>query len=200
MFHSFAEKFDIKRLKTVSQVIFILACLFLIVNIVGKAYSRYESTANVSAQASVAFFVIDQGTYENTISLTGLTPRTDPFYYNFKVMNYKNNKRCNVDLTYTIKFETTTNLPLQYEVIRNESFDDPDYTNLLTTSTMRQDEHDVFYKVYTNNNTYSFTHTSNQTDSYTLKVIFPLNNKNFPDAYQGAVEVFSIIINATQVA
>ena len=183
----------------IGKIIFIFACLVCITNIIGKAYSRYESNADVIAEANVAFFLIDQGTYESSISLDGLTPSLTPFYYDFYVANYKDDKRTNTTLDYIITFETTTNLPLTYEIVRNETFDG-NYTNIITNSSVRQDENDVFYKVFTNNNTYRFTHTSNQVDRYTLKVIFPESYKDYPDLYQGAVELFSIIINATQVA
>ncbi len=200
MFQSFSQKFDIKRFKIVTQLILILACLFLIVNVVDKAFSRYESRVDVSAEANVAFFVVDQGTYENTISLTGLTPSATPFYYTFYVANYnQNGKRSNVDMEYTIKFETTTNLPLSYEIVRNETFTSG-YTNIIEDSSVRQDEYDVFYKVFTNNQKYSFSHKRDEADSYTLKVVFPESYKNSPDLYQGVIELFSIIIDATQVA
>ena len=200
MFQSFVRTFDIKRFKIVTQIIFILACLFLIVNLTGKAFSRYESRVDVSAEASVAFFVIDQGTYENTISLSGLTPSLDPFYYTFYVANHNTDgKRSNVDMKYKIKFETTTNLPLTYEIIRNESFDG-DYTSIISNRTVRQDEYDVFYRVFEDDQEYTFSHNRDEVDTYTLKVIFPESYKNSPDLYQGVIELFSIIIDATQVA
>ena len=200
MFQSFVKTFDIKRFKIVTQIIFILACLFLIVNLTGKAFSRYESRVDVSAEANVAFFVIDQGTYENTISLSGLTPSLDPFYYTFYVANHNTDgKRSNVDMKYKIKFETTTNLPLTYEIIRNESFEG-DYTSIISNRTVRQDEYDVFYRVFEDDQEYTFSHNRDEVDTYTLKVIFPESYKNSPDLYQGVIELFSISIDATQVA
>ena len=192
--------FDKKKLTNVMKITFVFIALVIIANIADNTSARYESEANVSAEANVAFFLVDQGTYEQTISLSGLTPSLDPVYYTFYVRNYNDSgSRANVDLEYTIKFETTTNLPLLYEVVRNENFD-PGYTNLMTNSTTRQDEYGVFYNVYTNNNTYSFSHRRNEIDQYKLKVIFPESNKNYPDYYQGAVELFSVIIDANQVA
>ena len=200
MFQSFVKTFDIKRFKIVTQIIFILACLFLIVNLTGKAFSRYESRVDVSAEANVAFFVIDQGTYENTISLSGLTPSLDPFYYTFYVANHNTDgKRSNVDMKYKIKFETTTNLPLTYQIIRNESFEG-DYTSIISNRTVRQDEYDVFYRVFEDDQEYTFSHNRDEVDTYTLKVIFPESYKNSPDLYQGVIELFSISIDATQVA
>ena len=90
---SFFKKFDKKRFLFVGKIIFIFASIAVIVNIFGNTYTRYESNVDLNANANVAFFVIDQGTYENTISLTGLEPRTNPFYFTFYVANYKNNKQ-----------------------------------------------------------------------------------------------------------
>ena len=91
------------------------------------------------------------------------------------------------------------NLPLTYEIIRNQTFEGP-HTNIIDSVTTRQDEYDVFYRVFTDNNTYSFTHSSNQIDEYVLKVVFPASYKDYPDLYQGVIELFSIIIDASQVA
>lgn len=199
MIKKFLKNFDINRFTLVFEVIFILAVIVFVFNITDKAYSRYESDVDVSAEAKVAFFVIDQGTQESSISLSGITPSLDPFYYKFYVQNFNNEGRANVTLDYTIKFETTTNLPLMYEVVRNESFN-PGYRNIITSERTRTDENGVFYRVFDCNGTRTFTHNSNHIDEYTLKVIFPESYKNSPDAYQGAVELFSIIIDATQVA
>ena len=199
MVKDFLKKFDTQRFTFVGKIILILFICVVIFNLVDKANSRYESEANVSAEASVAFFVVDQGTYEGSISLTGLEPSTQPFYYTFFVRNYdENGYRTDVNLTYDIKVETTTNLPLTYEIIRNQSFSGT-HTNLLTNWTTRQDDNDVYYKTSNILGTYSFGHAANQVDQYTIKVNFPISYKDYPE-YQGSIELFSIIINATQVA
>ena len=198
---SLLKAFDKKKLFGVMKITFIFAALVIIINIMNNTSARYESEANVSAEANVAFFIVNQGTYEQTISLTGLTPSLDPTYYTFYVSNYDSQgSRANVDIDYTIKFETTTNLPLMYEIVRNEDFDTPGYTNIIESTSLRQDEYDVFYNVFTNDDIYSFRHTRNEIDEYTLKVIFPESNKDYPDKYQGGVELFSVIIDAQQVA
>ena len=199
MVKDFLERFDTQRFIFVGKIILILLACVIIFNLVDRTNTRYESEANVSAEASVAFFVIDQGTYEGSISLTGLEPSTNPFYYTFYVRNYdENGYRTDVNLTYDIKVETTTNLPLTYEVIRNQSFSGS-YTNLLTSFTTRQDDNNVYYKTSNILGTYNFGHASNQIDQYTIKVNFPISYKDYPE-YQGSIELFSIIINATQVA
>ena len=194
----FFKKFDKKRFMLVTKFIFILSGAFIAVKLVGQTFTRYESNVDLNANANVAFFVVDQGTYESTIALSDLVPSTTPIYYTFYVANYKNDKRTKVDLNYNIKFETTTNLPLSYEIIRNETFESA-HTNIIDSSTTRQDEDGVYYKVFTDNDTYNFSHSINIVDEYVLKVVFPESYKNYPDLYQGVVELFSIIINAEQV-
>ena len=39
-----------------------------------------------------------------------------------------------------------------------------------------------------------------EVDEYILKVVFPQSYKDYPDLYQGVIELFSIIIDASQVA
>ena len=198
--NNFLSKIDKKRFIFVGKIIFIFVAIVIIVNVMGETYTRYESEVDLSANAATAFFVVDQGTYESSISLTGLVPSTTPLYYKFYVANYDDqDHKTNVDLTYTIKFETTTNLPLQYEIVRNQEFSG-NYTNIIQNSTVRQDDNGVYYNVFTNNNTYSFGHSQRELDEYTLKVIFPASYKDYPDSYQGVIELFSIIIDATQVA
>lgn len=195
---NFFEKFDKKRFTSVAKVAFIFVAIVAIINIFGITYTRYESNVDINANANVAFFIIDQGTYESSIKLDGLVPSPDPIYYTFYVANYKDSKRTKVDMDYKITFETTTNLPLTYEIIRNQTFQGP-HTNIIDSTSVRQDDYDVYYRVFKDNDTYHFTHNSNQIDEYVLKVNFPASYKNYPDSYQGVVELFSIIIDAEQV-
>lgn len=199
MFEKLKSKFDKSKFILIGKLIFVFAALVIIVNLFSSSFSRYESDVDVSANAQIAFFVVDQGTYEGSISITGLEPSTEPQYYTFYVSNFNDTKRADVDLDYTITFETTTNLPLQYEIIKNESYQG-NYTSIISSSTTRQDENDVYYKVFESNVTTRFSHVSNQTDEYVLKVVFPESYKNSPDSYQGMIELFSIIIRASQVA
>ena len=100
-------------------------------------------------------------------------------------------------MQYKIKFETTTNLPLTYQIIRNEKYS-ADAVNIISSNTLRQDA-DVYYNVFNINNTYNFSHTKDEMDQYTIVVNFPEQYKNNPDDYQGKIELISVIIDAEQV-
>lgn len=189
--------FDKKKLIMTTKIIALFLLLIVIINVIGIAYSKYESHAEMYANANVAFFVIETGTYEHSISIKGLTPSPDPFLYTINVSNYKGVKRTKVDLKYSIKFETTTNIPLTYEIIKNETYSNSS-TNIISNERLRQDG-DVYYRTFDVNDSYNFSFNQNQTDQYTIVVHFPEMYKEFPDSYQGKVELISITINAEQV-
>ena len=67
MLSKFFKNFDKKKFLLVSKLIFILVAIVLITNISGKTYTRYESEADISANANVAFFVVEQGLYASIL-------------------------------------------------------------------------------------------------------------------------------------
>ena len=77
MFEKLKSKFDKSKFILIGKLIFVFAALVIIVNLFSSSFSRYESDVDVSANAQIAFFVVDQGTYEGSISITGLEPSTD---------------------------------------------------------------------------------------------------------------------------
>ena len=155
-------------------------------------YSRYSSSAEGNAAANIAFFIVDVGTYENTISLNDLVPSNSDYIYKFNVNNFKNGKRTNVKLDYSIEFTTTTNLPLKYKIYRGEGTE-----NVITSSEIIQDG-DMYFNKLNTNQVGSFSYEENQTDVYTLVVNFPITYNDKPDEYQGLIDSFIIKINAEQ--
>lgn len=174
------------------KYIAILILVVFIINIIGITYSKYSSSAEGNAAANIAFFIVDVGTYENTISLNDLVPSNTDYIYKFNVNNFKNGKRTNVKLDYSIEFITTTNLPLTYKIYRGENS-----SNIITNSEIIKDG-DMYFNKLNTNEVGSFSYEENQTDVYTLVVNFPIENNNKPDEYQGLIDSFMIKINAKQ--
>ncbi len=200
MLQDFLSMFDKKRLVFVSKIIVLFLFLIVTINILGITYSRYESNTSASGAADIAFFIVEPGYYEGTLSLNGLIPRRNPFIYTIDVSNFKDSHRTNVNLKYHIRFETTTNLPLNYEIYKDEQYTQF-ATNLVTVSntSMYQDDNGVYYKKMEIPNEYSFTYSSDQTNVFRIVVFFPEVYKNQPLEYSNYVELFSIIITAEQV-
>lgn len=169
--------------------IFIL--VVFIINIMEITYSKYSSSAKGDAVANIAFFIVDVGTYENTISLNNLEPSNNDYIYKFTVNNFKNNKRTNVKLDYNLEFVTTTNLPLTYKIYKEGT------NNIITSNEIIQDG-DMYFNKLSTNEAGSFSYEENQTEEYTLVVNFPITYNDKPDEYQGLIDSFMIKINATQ--
>lgn len=193
----FFSQFNKKRFLSVFRLILIFGGLTLSAQLVNVAYSRFQTTALSSAQASVAFYVVDVGTTENTIALTGLLPSSTPYVYNFQVLNYDVSGRTKVNLDYDIKFTTTTNLPLTFQVFRNEEYGSG-ATNIIDSDEFWQDANNVYYHDLVDETSYSLPYDVNTVDNYVLVVNFPEQYKNQPDTYQGWIDLFTITVNARQ--
>ena len=176
-----------------AKYIAIFLLLVLIINFMQITYSKYSSSAEGKAAANIAFFIVDVGTYENSISLSNLEPSDQDYIYTFNVNNFKNNKRTNVNLEYTIEFLTTTNLPLTYRIYRGDSTD-----NLITSSEFIQDG-DMYFNKLNTDIAGTFTYEQNQTETFTLVVNFPKTYNDKPDEYQSLIDSFIIKINAKQI-
>ena len=173
------------------KYIAIFLLVVFIINIMEITYSKYSSSANGDAAANIAFFIVDVGTYENTISLNNLEPSNNDYIYKFTVNNFKNNKRTNVKLDYNLEFVTTTNLPLTYKIYKEGT------NNIITSNEIIQDV-DMYFNKLSTNEAGSFSYEENQTEEYTLVVNFPITYNDKPDEYQGLIDSFMIKINATQ--
>lgn len=173
------------------KYIAIFLLVVFIINIMEITYSKYSSSANGDAAANIAFFIVDVGTYENTISLNNLEPSNNDYIYKFTVNNFKNNKRTNVKLDYNFEFVTTTNLPLTYKIYKEGT------NNIITSNEIIQDG-DMYFNKLRTNEAGSFSYEENQTEEYTLVVNFPITYNDKPDEYQGLIDSFMIKINATQ--
>ena len=157
--------------------------------------ARYESEVDMSIAPDLAFFIVDVGSTSNSIKLEGMIPRDEPYTYTFNVSNFKDERRANVDLTYSIEIITTTNMPLTFKIFKggNNSTDEID------SDTTTTDENGVYYRHLVINDVSQMPYSVNTTDVYTLWVSFPTSYANNPEAYAGVIDLVDIKINAEQV-
>ena len=176
----------------------ILSCLIIITLIVIRNYkftkSKYETITDVEVTPTIAFFVTDVKSYNDSIKLEEIVPRSNPYLYSFTVSNFKDNKRGNVDLTYSIEFITTTNLPLNFKLYRED-----DLENDITSSTsFTTDSNGMYYKHLFIEEVSSLKYSLDSTDTYILSVEFPEIYKSNPDDYSGVVELIEVYVHAEQ--
>lgn len=195
---TFFDMFDKKRFFSVFKMIFLLLLFILAINSLDITYSRYESGAISNAKAKVAFYVVEPGTYEQSISLSGIIPSDDVYLYTFTIQNYKGTNRTKVNMNYQVEFKSTTNLPLEFLIIEGDTYSESSL-NIIENDSYIQDENGMYYRKLLTNQTYRLSHESDEVDTYTLVVRFPTQYKDSPEDYQSLIDLFTITINAEQV-
>lgn len=195
---TFFDMFDKNRFFSVFKIIFLLLLFILAINSLDITYSRYESGAISNAKAKVAFYVVESGTYEQSISLSNIVPSDDVYLYTFTIQNYKGTNRTKVNLNYKVEFKSTTNLPLDFLIINGDTYSESSL-NIIENDSFIQDESGMYYRKLSTNQTYKLSHESDEVDAYTLVVRFPIQYKDSPEDYQSLIDLFTITINAEQV-
>ena len=177
--------------------IFSLIVMFLIIFITAFDFTqaRYETNTEVRMEPDLAFFIADVESQTGQIKLEGMLPSTTPYLYSFNVSNFKENKKANVDLKYSIEIITTTNMPLNYKVYKGNDLS----TNHVSSEYFDTDENNMYYHHLVINDISTFTYNTRQTDVYTLWVEYPIEYKAYPKEYAGIIDLVDIKINAEQV-
>jgi hypothetical protein len=174
---------------------FLLFALLILMGTVNFTQARYESEVDVSGSPNLAFFIVDVTTQSGHIKLDEMIPRTEPYTYTFNVSNFNNQKRANVDLTYTIEIITTTNMPLNFQIFKGNDMN----TMQIDHDTTSTDVNGVYYRHLVIDDASIMTYNTNHTDTYTLWVQFPIANKDYPERYEGIIDLIDIKIVAEQV-
>lgn len=205
------------RVKRRMKLLIAIVILFLVHKILFSSYSLYESEAMSSADLDVAFFTLEDEYQTKVISLDDILPG-DIRRCEFSVSNYFVDENGNTiisetDMEYTLKIRTTTNLPLEYKLYKNQGLDVDNLTNILEietveTQNMYLDEDNTIFKSLvqaslpeelkaqgvTDIGEYDFTTPS--TDTYILEI--SLDEKYNSIAYQNIIECIEISFEAEQ--
>lgn len=189
---------NIKKLFFSTKILFIILFFLFIFNFIGIGLSKYDSTAISRAKASIAFFLIEEGTYEKSLPLGKIIPSKEKYVYPFTISNHNDTQITDVAIDYKITFITTTNLPLTYEVYKNENYTNKDAKNLVSNQEIYQDENKVYYNKITIDDTGSFSFDVNQTDIFNLVVKFDEKYQSNPDNYSGYIDLVKVIVDAKQ--
>lgn len=186
----------------------LLLATLIVLSTVKFTQARYESNAEVNFTPSIAFFIVDVESVSGQIRLEEMIPRAQPYTYVFEVSNFNDEKRANVDLTYSIEIITTTNMPLKFKVYKGIN----STQDIISSSTFTTDDNGVYYRHLVINDVSTMTYSANHTDTYVLSVEFPIASiqsplpsptptpyNHNPDAYAGIIDLVDIKINAEQV-
>ena len=182
----------IKRYKLLFVLLVLVA---LVISTSNLTYSRYETNTKVDLKPTIAFFIVDVENQTHSIKLDSMVPSDDPYFYRFDVSNFKEDKKANVDLKYSIELVTTTNMPLEFKI-----FKEPNMTkNIISRETYSTDENGVFYKHLIVDGINPMYFKQMKTDVYYLWVKYPKKYEDSPEDYSGIVDLVDVKINAEQV-
>lgn len=207
------------RVKRRIKLLIAAITLVLLYHVLFSSYSIYESEANSTAAIDVAFFVLDDEYETQVITLEDMNPG-DEQYCNFSIANYmidENGEKfvSETDMEYELKIRTTTNLPLSYELYKNQSIDVTGLQNILETETVfnYSDEDSTIFKRLVQSTLSAeekeegitdkgtFLYSANEgngiSNTYILKVSLP-ESCNSAD-YQNIIECIEITVDARQI-
>lgn len=176
----------------------VIILLLILVVLIRSSHASYESSIEVTFGSETALFIYGIGTLTFNMDTDGIIPSDTAYVYPFTVSNFNaNERRADVDIDYSMRIRTTTNLPLTYEVIYDEDYTE-DSTNLLTNEQLIQDAQGTWYKKYDVTGTYRMLWNENHTDNFKIVVHYDASYATSTE-YAGSLENIEIIIDAVQV-
>ena len=111
----------VRKKNRIEKLVILTMVLVLLICVIPKTFSKYESDMSGVAEVETAFYVVATDYQYQTIALPTIVPTDEPYVYTFSVANNKDGKRLETRLEYNLSIRTTTNLPLTYELYKNDS-------------------------------------------------------------------------------
>ena len=190
--------FNKKNILLISKLNLFFITFFITLIIFPFTLSKYQSTATGNINSNIAFYLFKTDYQIERIKLADLEPSTTPHIYTFTIGNQNNNKVSDVDIEYYLKIITTTNLPLRYQLYKNEEYESNDSTNLInnTNTTIEKDSDGTYFQTFEFDKE-ELLYTTPKTNNYTLVVYFDETNKEAK--YQDTPESVRIIVDSRQI-
>jgi hypothetical protein len=163
----------------------------------------------LSGEVDVAMYILNEDYQNMNLKLDSMMPREAPYVYDFAISNYKDGRRTDVDLEYTLIVRTTTNLPLTYTLYLNQKYVNTEDGSVVVSNEILQtaenvelsnnilpDDDGTYFRTLTAKTAF-FGDTDNELNLYKLVIGFPETYKSVE--YQDIIESVEIIINSKQV-
>lgn len=179
-----------------AKLIILVLCLLIIARIFVLVLSKYESIANSYANVEIAFYLLEEDYKTMTINLAELLPQNNAYVFDFSIGNQDGVEMAEVDIEYELSLRTTTNLPLTFELYKNENYTDAGATNIIKENNIAADQHGTYFRTMTTEKEY-LSYKNGVTNLYKLVVYFPTNYNK--EIYQDIIEFLEINVNAQQV-
>ncbi len=186
-----------KKLRINKKYTFIIIGIILIFSL-GISYvtfAKYQVHAESVAPLEYALYILDTKPISDTIKLSEIKPNNDEYVYAFSISNFKDKKRLETNLEYSLVIKATTNLPLEYRLVINDDYKN-NFGNAFLKDEIKEDGDGTYFRVMTAPDS-NFSYKEDETNYYYLIVKFPLNYAD--NKYQNITEFISIEISSKQV-
>ncbi len=176
-------------------ITFLVMDLIVTFTLFNVSNARYESNAVSETELDVALFALAEND-DYYITLNKMVPREDPYVYRFSISNTDpNGTLTDVKMQYDLKIITTTNLPLEYELYKNQNYLSSSAINRINEDIIAEDADGTFFRTLTTDREV-FGYNAVATNNYTLLVYFSEDNTD--SIYQDLIESIQINIDAKQ--
>ena len=188
--------FDKKKVKKSLLVLLLIAIIIIAIILIRRTLAKYETTATSDKDLDVAFWIVNDDFKTGKIVIKDVYPSDNSFDYTFSVSNFKKeedgniSKRAETDLEYGITLTMTTNLPLEYQIVKNGQI-------LSAQQEIVTDNDGTYYKKISLDKA-QMTQGVDTTDNFVIKVKFPKENYLYEE-YADIMEYIKLDINAKQI-
>ena len=184
--------FDKKKIKKILIILLLIAIIIIAIILISRTLAKYETTATSDKDVDVAFWIVNDDFKDGKILIKDIYPSNNSFDYAFSVSNFKQEdesitKRAETDLEYELTLTMTTNLPLEYQILKNG-------TILYPKQEIITDDDGTYYKRFSLN-TAHMKQGVDTTDNFVIRVTFPKENDTNAE-YSDLIEYIKLDLNA----
>ena len=172
--------------------------LFLAFYLLRIAYARYEVRSKINSNIDKALYIFEDDKLDFNLEPEGIIPSSEPYVFRFSVSNFMAGKHSDVDLSYELKLRTTTNLPINIAIYRNELPESSGAVNLFQSASVEQDEDGAWYRLYDAGEEFEMDYVDDVTDIYTLVITFPEIYSN-DIVYANYIESIEVMLDSKQI-
>lgn len=199
---------DKKKLRKIVIILLSIGLIIAIILLGRKALSRYQSDANSKADVDVAFFLVKDSLQENELVLDDIEPGIEK-NYNISVSNNNGTIRTETSIQYNLIVETTTNMPLEFELYKVEKIegDEEIYSEIKCEKTIDvvANADNTYLKdiIFSDTNSevpFEFGCNENEKTDFILKIILPetLSNDMENGQFSDLIDYIKVKVDAKQ--
>lgn len=175
--------------KNVKTILFLLLSI-IVCSSIGTMLAKYRSQTTANKELEIAYYVVETQHETQQLKLAAMVPREEPYKYGITILNSKNGRASETAIEYNIQIRTTTNLPLQFSIVKEGENEN----QIFETQTV-QDTDGVYY-IKMNTGLKEFGLTKEQ-HNYVLEITFPKEYKANSE-YADIIELVEITVDSKQ--